>query len=117
MSVELFTFDALAQHLKCSPDTARSLADRLCLPRSSSSDGQTLVNIGMLIDAVEIAVYADNIVNAHSSGSVMADDRVDGLFGRADGFAEYPGHLCSNPLGAAPRARNAALRRTPRQAA
>jgi len=55
MSVELFTFDALAGHLKCSPETARSLANRLRLPRSRSNDGQTLVNIGMLIDAVEIA--------------------------------------------------------------
>jgi hypothetical protein len=61
MNVELLTLAAVSEHLKCSPETARSLANQLRLPSSRSNDGNMLVSIGGLIDAVEITMFADDI--------------------------------------------------------
>lgn len=44
MPVETLTYDALAGQLDISLDAARSLARRLRLPRSRSSDGKALVS-------------------------------------------------------------------------
>ena len=43
MPVETLTYGALAARLDISIDAARSLARRLCLPRSRSTDGKALV--------------------------------------------------------------------------
>jgi DNA repair exonuclease SbcCD ATPase subunit len=47
MSVEMLTYAALGAHLKVSPEAARSLAKRLQLPRSLSSNGKTLVSVDL----------------------------------------------------------------------
>ena len=47
MSVETLTYAALGARLKISPKAARSLAQRLRLPRSLSDDGKALVNIDL----------------------------------------------------------------------
>ncbi len=45
MPAELLTYGALAARLDISAEAARSLARRLRLPRSRSSDGKTLVSV------------------------------------------------------------------------
>ncbi|MGB8587559.1 MAG: hypothetical protein WCD87_18160 [Pseudolabrys sp.] len=47
MSVEMLTYAALGAHLKISPEAARSLAKRLGLPRSLSSDGKAVVSVDL----------------------------------------------------------------------
>jgi hypothetical protein len=47
MSVEMLTYDALAERLSISPEAARSLAKRLHLPRSVSIDGRARVTIDL----------------------------------------------------------------------
>ena len=47
MSVETLTYAALGARLKISPEAARSLAQRLRLPRSLSDDGKALVNVDL----------------------------------------------------------------------
>jgi hypothetical protein len=47
MSVETLTYAALGARLKISPKAARSLAQRLRLPRSLSDDGKALVNVDL----------------------------------------------------------------------
>ena len=45
MSVEMLTYAALGARLNISPEAARSLAQRLRLPRSLSDDGKALVSV------------------------------------------------------------------------
>jgi hypothetical protein len=45
MSVEMLTYAALGVRLNISPEAARSLAQRLRLPRSLSDDGKALVSV------------------------------------------------------------------------
>jgi hypothetical protein len=47
MSVEALTYAALGTRLKISPEAARSLAKRRCLPRSLSDDGKALVRVDL----------------------------------------------------------------------
>ena len=47
MSIEILTYAALGARLKISPEAARSLAKRLQLPRSLSSNGKTLVSVDL----------------------------------------------------------------------
>lgn len=47
MSVELLTYASLAEHLKCSPEAARSLTKRLQLPRSRSNDGKAIIAVDL----------------------------------------------------------------------
>jgi hypothetical protein len=47
MSVETLTYAALGARLKISPKAARSLANRLRLPRSLADDGKALVSVDL----------------------------------------------------------------------
>jgi hypothetical protein len=47
MPVELLTYAALAERLKCSPEAARSLAKRLRLPRQRGNDGKARISVDM----------------------------------------------------------------------
>jgi len=47
MSVEMLTYAALGARLNISPEAARSLAQRLRLPRSLSDDGKALVSVDL----------------------------------------------------------------------
>ena len=47
MPVETLTYAALGARLTISPQAARSLAKRLRLPRSLSSDGKALVSVDL----------------------------------------------------------------------
>lgn len=47
MPIEMLTYEALGARLEISPEAARAVARRLCLPRSRSSDGRTLVSVDM----------------------------------------------------------------------
>ena len=47
MPVEMLTYAALANRLNISPEAARSLAQRLRLPRSLSDDGKALVSVDL----------------------------------------------------------------------
>ena len=47
MSVEFLTYGALGARLNISPEAARSLANRLRLPRTLSDDGKALVSVDL----------------------------------------------------------------------
>src|SRR5215470_17642490 len=47
MPIETLTYAALGARLKISPKAARSLAERLRLPRSLSDDGKALVSVDL----------------------------------------------------------------------
>ena len=47
MPVEMFTYAELGERLKISPEAARALAKRHRLPRSTSNNGKTLVQVDL----------------------------------------------------------------------